>query len=658
MMKYIIPHFQFEIKPEIRSILLILSILSVSIAVKPIWRTPVTNVRKNATARTQRASNSVPQEGYASQKQVPYYTRTEDFKIPDYRPPKPNVPGSVNPNFVSQFTPGQQPFQPQQSIVSPVTDLFEQHSTRGWYNPTSTSPERSTNIDLPTSGRDRFVEQTSSTQSILAMEINPFTTSSSSSTPRPAENPATTYRTPSPSESNTYVIEDITKNWQVLESVTPSNVRTTSSAAETSDDIYDHTDIVQDDEEGTTVAAPPRKGDLEQAKTNYFPRPATTQVYQPPGHLPEDFTRHIDVNFLKPNRSCTGPLCGVDADKGDAARLGYIPPNPKLISDFTAPPGSTEYYNNRFVPNLNYPPADTSGPFQKGEITTPVPFRAEITPKGPHVFMPPQNFPAPPLPTLVQPSEQTRETTITSTSRPNTLPPFETTTRFSESTPEAYTVPQIPEQFTDTQPPEEGRYTTSKTFPWSPTYKTVPPSTPRVETARTTTVSTPPWTPPSEAPSTPYTRAPETTTTTSFTPFETTTTTVATTTRPTTQRSTEQPTLPWWATELTPPPKPTTRFEYITEETEATTTEYFRITTPSGPPAAPTTSPTPVPTYTSTFSETTSQRQGTTSKTEVMNRVRGKVHVICKEEGIEFGVTTLFPFTGQIFANDRKRVPR
>ncbi|ETN81831.1 hypothetical protein NECAME_00181 [Necator americanus] len=40
-----------------------------------------------------------------------------------------------------------------------------------------------------------------------------------------------------------------------------------------------------------------------------------------------------------------------------------------------------------------------------------------------------------------------------------------------------------------------------------------------------------------------------------------------------------------------------------------------------------------------------------------MNRVRGKVHVVCKEEGIEFSATTLFPFTGQIFANERKRIP-
>ncbi|XGW25052.1 hypothetical protein V3C99_006461, partial [Haemonchus contortus] len=45
-----------------------------------------------------------------------------------------------------------------------------------------------------------------------------------------------------------------------------------------------------------------------------------------------------------------------------------------------------------------------------------------------------------------------------------------------------------------------------------------------------------------------------------------------------------------------------------------------------------------------------------TVKSNVPNRVRGKVHVICKEDGIEFSATTLFPFTGQIFANERKRV--
>ncbi|VDK80625.1 unnamed protein product [Onchocerca ochengi] len=38
----------------------------------------------------------------------------------------------------------------------------------------------------------------------------------------------------------------------------------------------------------------------------------------------------------------------------------------------------------------------------------------------------------------------------------------------------------------------------------------------------------------------------------------------------------------------------------------------------------------------------------------VPNRLRGKAHLICKEDGLQFGINTLFPFTGQIFARDRK----
>ncbi|KAK5981935.1 hypothetical protein GCK32_003589, partial [Trichostrongylus colubriformis] len=106
-----------------QSIVLILSIATCIFAVKPLWRTPVTNVRKNATSRTQRASNSVPpSEGFpgnAGQKQVPYYTRPEDFKIPDYRPAKPNA---FQQNFQQNFPPNvQQNFRPnfQQNVQQP-----------------------------------------------------------------------------------------------------------------------------------------------------------------------------------------------------------------------------------------------------------------------------------------------------------------------------------------------------------------------------------------------------------------------------------------------------------------------------------------------------------------------------------------------------------
>uniref|UniRef100_A0A0R3RL74 ZP domain-containing protein n=1 Tax=Elaeophora elaphi TaxID=1147741 RepID=A0A0R3RL74_9BILA len=54
--------------------------------------------------------------------------------------------------------------------------------------------------------------------------------------------------------------------------------------------------------------------------------------------------------------------------------------------------------------------------------------------------------------------------------------------------------------------------------------------------------------------------------------------------------------------------------------------------------------------------ETTSTplRTSTTSTGIVLNRLRGKARLICKEDGLQFEINTLFPFTGQIFARDRK----
>ncbi|MFH4973545.1 hypothetical protein AB6A40_000254 [Gnathostoma spinigerum] len=45
------------------------------------------------------------------------------------------------------------------------------------------------------------------------------------------------------------------------------------------------------------------------------------------------------------------------------------------------------------------------------------------------------------------------------------------------------------------------------------------------------------------------------------------------------------------------------------------------------------------------------------SNRTVPNRVRGKAHVICESDGVRFEVTTLLPFTGQVFAYDKKGVP-
>ncbi|KAK6729228.1 hypothetical protein RB195_006335 [Necator americanus] len=735
--------------------------------------------------------------GYGLQKRPPYYTRPEDFKIPDYRPPKPQVP-SFNPTFGPQFTPFRPPFQQQQqffqnfrppvqgnpfppqpprnpqfpsgpflphsepSFIPPVNngrqqwfvpsnpatfvppniaaywegaspippqgaygptpttmatqkpmkpsvnpDVYrgtvptqpaanpesyttpsnsipttghaETFRTHGWYNPTSTAPQRPPEAFVTVT--DEVVDFTNPTKSIFDMEENPYTTLS---TVALGEIPGTlitaTQSTPtSTAESpTTLIFEDITKYFPEEGPLPPQSARTTGynfdterttdlqfsslTTPETPDDVYDHTDVVEDVGEGISTTVQSKPSDLEHAKSTYFPRPVSSQAYQPPGHLPEDFTQHIDVNFLKPNRTCTGPLCGIDSDKvslynpvkggskgptllisnaakGDAARLGYIPPNPKLISEFTAPPSSTEYYNSNFVPgSINYPRA---------------------IPKGPHVFMPPQNFPAPPASTLLPPASYTQETTPLTSYSPTaktiapptttteyttteafispsttsttlfTVSRFETTEKSTESTPEAFTILST----VSLQPEEGGATTLPHPIPWSPTYKTVPPSsTITPATGVSVEVSTPKTTfgqpKPSSATSPPtrLTGGFETTPSFSRTPSESQTT------------SSSQSTTP------------------------STTTQYFKITAPSAPPHG-TTTPTSTPETPSTTpsgstpSGTTSALLSTTSKSGVMNRVRGKVHVVCKEEGIEFSATTLFPFTGQIFANERKRIP-
>ncbi|RCN50740.1 zona pellucida-like domain protein [Ancylostoma caninum] len=649
---------------------------------------------------------------------------------------------SVNPENYDGTIPTQPSANPElfttANSVSPVTDLVQPHPTRGWYNPTSTVSQHLT--ETTTTAGDEGVDKTSPMMSIFDSETNPFTTSStalSSEMTSPTTEPSSSATSSAPTGSTVLVIEDITKGWFDEETATsPQSSHATESTyrgeettagtlyslttAELPDDIYDHTDVIQDMQESTTSAAS-KPNELEQAKANYFPRPISSQVYQPPGHLPEDFTQHIDVNFLKPNRTCTGPLCGIDADKvslynpgkgdgrkgptllisnaakGDAARLGYIPPSPKLISEFTPPPTSTEYYIQKLVPGGPvYPPAEVPGPFPKGEFTTIEPYRAEI-PKGPHVFMPPQNFPAPPSPTLVPPAMQTAETTtvpsysptaktiappttteyvtlyttaeVTTTSPApttpilNTLPPFETTAKTSEIPTEAYTVPTTSQPSTETQPPQEGVYTTPPEgpVPWSPTYKTVPPSP--TTTLRTeapyitpTTPRTTEWTPPSEAPSTPsegttaatteYIPTYKTPSTTEGVPVETTIPTEAktpevTTPGTTSEKPTETTTALSTTASTTSSEATTAGVVYTSEVTEVPTAELSRTT-----PAITTASTTEYITITS--SEEPIGLDGSHL---------GKVHVICKEEGIEFIATTLFPFTGQIFANERKRVP-
>ncbi|PIO77741.1 hypothetical protein TELCIR_00155 [Teladorsagia circumcincta] len=874
--------------------------------------------------------------GYVGQKQVPYYTRPEDFKVPDYRPAKPNAfqqsfqpnpQPNFQPQFVRHFVPqqfipqqfvpqqfvqnfrpsnqgnnfvgqppfnsnvGQQPFNPNyqngpqypngrfiyppsrqgvpvvnngrnqwfvpqnipqnafpylegsgpippQGIYGPTTttqstapplipsanprnyqgtfptqpsvnpellttpvdsqsptDRMQGHTTRGWYNPTSTSSRGSVG---PTTFSDK--DNTNTTPDMPRL----FETRTNPSTnPSPATESSASATPSGTGTTRSSVDEGLTPNAGPEGPVPPplstsaTSSRPTSLSSESPrsletatpeyiEDLYDHSEMFV--EEAVTETARPT--DVAQTSTTYIPRPASPQEYQPPGHLPEDF-KHIDVNFLKPNRtSCVGPLCGIDSDKvslykpetaeaghrptllisnaakGDAARLGYIPPPPKPVSEFeTVPP---EYNNSR-----HYPGYRPEAPVPQQVTTTSEPFHLEMPTKGPHVFMPPQHFPAPSSPTLTppipayettsQPSYSPTAKTIPTRAPPEvpievtstaaytsseatttpqyTVPPFETTPRHTETFSEVTTTQP---SYTEAPTPYDSETTIP---PWSPTYKTVPTRASFETTPSQTSFEAPRTSTPQYGPST-----------TNYVSIETTSSQV--TRVPTSRTSFEQPyrftstPSPSYEDKFTPShasPTPEDKFtsshafptsseessvtpprdshtspprstetgttpsreslstpsrESLTPPFEGTpTTSRESLTSSSGPPTSPSReSPPTLPGETSTspsgetkttptefqtpfqgsipsthftpaeFTKETPSGElpttppqshpvetgivlkSTTVASHVPNRVRGKVHVICKEDGIEFSANTLFPFTGQIFANDRKRV--
>lgn len=66
------------------------------------------------------------------------------------------------------------------------------------------------------------------------------------------------------------------------------------------------------------TSTPTAQEEEEEMMKNFFPRPVSSQSYQPPGHQPGDFTSHINVNFKKPKGKggCVNQPCrGVDTDK-------------------------------------------------------------------------------------------------------------------------------------------------------------------------------------------------------------------------------------------------------------------------------------------------------------------------------------------------------
>ncbi|KHN86526.1 hypothetical protein Tcan_11577 [Toxocara canis] len=125
-----------------------------------------------------------------------------------------------------------------------------------------------------------------------------------------------------------------------------------------------------------------------------------------------------------------------------------------------------------------------------------------------------------------------------------------------------------------------------------------------------------------------------------------------------------QPSPPEYRT--APPPRRPQRPEERTltpaQLSTQTQTPSKPITATSTPPSFPETqtSARPPPPQLTTVERTVPTRPTPPPVTPlkiVPNRLRGKARVVCEEIGLQFRITTLFPFTGQIFAHDRKRVP-
>ncbi|EGT46178.1 hypothetical protein CAEBREN_00885 [Caenorhabditis brenneri] len=230
-----------------------------------------------------------------------------------------------------------------------------------------------------------------------------------------------------------------------------------SSESETSSETPESTEADDEQENdrengghGDNATPTPQQEEEEMMK-NFFPRPVSSQAYQPPGHQPEDFTSHINVNFKKPKGKggCVNPPCrGVDTDKislykpdrdnegsgptlvisnaakDDASRAGYKPAPPPVNPYIPPPP--PPHPKEEYATPYTVPPGKQPFP----------PFGGPATP--PRSLIPAHNFPPP---STFPPDEDYHETT-TDTVRPTaqtistrfTPPPTTTTPRPVEST--------------------------------------------------------------------------------------------------------------------------------------------------------------------------------------------------------------------------------
>uniref|UniRef100_A0A8R1HTN0 ZP domain-containing protein n=1 Tax=Caenorhabditis japonica TaxID=281687 RepID=A0A8R1HTN0_CAEJA len=485
--------------------------------------------------------------------------------------------------------------------------------------------------------------------------------------------------------------------------------------------------------EGHNSTPTPQEEEKEMMK-NFFPRPVTSQAYQPPAHQPEDFSSHINVNFKKPPGNCVTPPChGVDTDKislykpdrqeegsgptlvisnaakDDASRAGYKPPPPPLINPYV-PPAPPPYPEEEYATPYTVPPAGKPFP----------PF----VPHGPatHGFQP--SSPSPSTSTL-PPRKEYHETTF------ETIIPTAQTISTRYTSPPPTTTPR-PVQSTTTEedhpeyvPPAIAHMTPSTPSEKSPpTYRPLHPETtaesetPSVaQTTRPTTPATVTRNP--EFPARPSSPSPggggnvppfESSTAVPLTAstggLVTEVVTEVVTDRERTDsgsRETESTTLPFstsettrssipstqWSTpgtfgtstaRTTSSSSPTTRFKFPTLMTSETIKPSKGPTPPNQSTPAPFT-----PSETSKFTSATTTVSATFPTTttrgppgilpntnppprvnpyappegapRVPNRLIGKPRILCLEDGISFEVKTILPLSGEVFANDRKRIP-
>ncbi|CAD6184472.1 unnamed protein product [Caenorhabditis auriculariae] len=734
-------------------ILLFLPLLSAVLGVKPVWRTPVSEPNPPSLN-----SSRVQHSSLSKRAQPNYYTRPEQFSVPDYRPPDQNIPQrrgptapqrSIHPNtnFNPKFYPiptvhnkGQPPFPqlsqlppnwqqyPLQMIWVPNPPNSAPNAAPYWYgappvppqgqfgptstkqpasepsanpenyqgtfphspapqNPETTAPTVQTETPKVSSYSEPTEAITEMTEPPFRPETNPYqnptsalpedsTTSRlvpppsvSSVVPPVYLSPEDSSETVSPQETTSPIIERPQNNYIPSETERPTeDTATPKSDTENSENIF---------------SSPPQstskkpEEDEEDMLRNFFPRPMTAQAYQPPAHQPEEFTSHIDVHFKTPARNCNSPYCAsVDADKvslykpdakhengptlvisnvakEDASRAGYAPPQPPpAVNNPYQPPNVEQDYGQPYSPTQNiFPPFSPSPlPFQ------PTTRRPEAVPRSlvpAHMLSQPTTLP------LATPfSETTTSPTESFSPTARTLRPIAATVAAPSSTkgPTGPTPPPQPEYL----PPaiEHMTLSTAAHPDFHPTYKPLHPE------ATTSTTSAP--SPKEDQTPAVVTRKPDFPTLR----YQTSDSTLS----PPLSSSTEKVLL---TTANAPPtalpPQKTSTIEFTTSPTITTlkvpatpglNTIEVTFARPSPPTLTYPTSPAPEATSPGHTPQQIAPRIPNRNPYDppegapaVPNRVRGKPHIVCQENGITFEAKTILPFTGQIFANDRKRVP-